>query len=136
MPPHLFALLPPCRYSAAPTPVVAPSHSRRRPSVPCFKSKHVVSISVSEMSIIGEDMQTLDDSRLIYVFLSSILENPFLLVLGNSRSNVYNFGVILWEPTTEKIPWDNLNSMQVIGAVGFMDQRLEIPKDVDHDGLL
>ncbi|QHO19229.1 Serine/threonine-protein kinase [Arachis hypogaea] len=125
MPPHLFALLPPCRYSAAPTPVVAPSHSRRRPSVPCFKSKHVVSISVSEMSIIGEDMQTLDDSRLIYVFLSSSL-----------KSNVYNFGVILWEPTTEKIPWDNLNSMQVIGAVGFMDQRLEIPKDVDHDGLL
>ncbi|KAA3454450.1 Serine/threonine-protein kinase CTR1 [Gossypium australe] len=32
---------------------------------------------------------------------------------------------------TEKIPWDNLNSMQVIGAVGFMNQRLEIPKEVD-----
>ncbi|XP_020976712.1 uncharacterized protein LOC107639169 isoform X3 [Arachis ipaensis] len=114
MPPRLFALLPPCRYSAAPTPVVAPSHSRRHPSVPCFKSKHVVSISVSGMSIIEEDMQTLDDSRSIYVFLSSSL-----------KSNVYSFGVILWEPAAEKIPWDNLNSMQVL---------MPIPKPTGYAG--
>ncbi|MED6138314.1 hypothetical protein PIB30_073231 [Stylosanthes scabra] len=50
---------------------------------------------------------------------------------SDEKSDVYSFGVILWELATEKIPWDNLNSMQVIGAVGFMDQRLEIPKDVD-----
>ncbi|KAI4334977.1 hypothetical protein L6164_013668 [Bauhinia variegata] len=50
---------------------------------------------------------------------------------SDEKSDVYSFGVILWELATEKIPWDNLNSMQVIGAVGFMNQQLEIPKDVD-----
>ncbi|KAL4202408.1 hypothetical protein AMTRI_Chr02g220860 [Amborella trichopoda] len=51
--------------------------------------------------------------------------------LSDEKSDVYSFGVILWELVTEKIPWENLNSMQVIGAVGFMNQRLEIPKDTD-----
>ncbi|PQQ20387.1 myosin light chain kinase smooth muscle [Prunus yedoensis var. nudiflora] len=50
---------------------------------------------------------------------------------SDEKSDIYSYGVILWELVTEKIPWDNLNSMQVIGAVGFMNQRLEIPKDVD-----
>ncbi|RZC56200.1 hypothetical protein C5167_015055 [Papaver somniferum] len=50
---------------------------------------------------------------------------------SDERSDVYSFGVILWELATRKIPWDTLNSMQVIGAVGFMDQRIEIPKDTD-----
>uniref|UniRef100_A0A5B7AT19 non-specific serine/threonine protein kinase n=1 Tax=Davidia involucrata TaxID=16924 RepID=A0A5B7AT19_DAVIN len=50
---------------------------------------------------------------------------------SDEKSDIYSYGVILWELATEKIPWDNLNSMQVIGAVGFMNQQLEIPKDVD-----
>ncbi|XP_024985501.1 uncharacterized protein LOC112521084 [Cynara cardunculus var. scolymus] len=50
---------------------------------------------------------------------------------ADEKSDIYSFGVVLWEITTEKIPWDSLNSMQVIGAVGFMNQRLDIPKDVD-----
>uniref|UniRef100_A0A1D1YKK8 non-specific serine/threonine protein kinase n=1 Tax=Anthurium amnicola TaxID=1678845 RepID=A0A1D1YKK8_9ARAE len=50
---------------------------------------------------------------------------------SDEKSDVYSYGVILWELVTEKIPWDNLNSMQVIGAVGFMNQRLELPGDVD-----
>ncbi|KAK9161751.1 hypothetical protein Syun_008092 [Stephania yunnanensis] len=50
---------------------------------------------------------------------------------ADEKSDIYSFGVILWELATEKIPWDSLNSMQVIGAVGFMNQRLEIPQDVD-----
>ncbi|CAI0466966.1 unnamed protein product [Linum tenue] len=50
---------------------------------------------------------------------------------SDEKSDIYSFGVVLWELATEKIPWHNLNSMQVIGAVGFMNQRLEIPKDLD-----
>ncbi|XP_050372535.1 serine/threonine-protein kinase EDR1-like isoform X3 [Argentina anserina] len=50
---------------------------------------------------------------------------------SDEKSDIYSYGVILWELATLKIPWDNLNPMQVIGAVGFMNQRLEIPKDVD-----
>ncbi|XAR49700.1 Non-specific serine/threonine protein kinase [Bertholletia excelsa] len=46
-------------------------------------------------------------------------------------SYVYSFGVVLWELATEAVSWDHLNTMQVIGAVGFMNQRLEIPRDVD-----
>ncbi|XP_026430285.1 uncharacterized protein LOC113326826 isoform X2 [Papaver somniferum] len=56
-------------------------------------------------------------------------------VLRNDRSyeksDIYSYGVVLWEIATQKIPWDNYNSMQVIGAVGFMDQRLDIPKETD-----
>ncbi|KAG7589311.1 PAS fold [Arabidopsis suecica] len=50
---------------------------------------------------------------------------------ADEKSDVYSFGVVLWELVTEKIPWENLNAMQVIGAVGFMNQRLEVPKDID-----
>ncbi|TYI38959.1 hypothetical protein ES332_A02G066000v1 [Gossypium tomentosum] len=50
---------------------------------------------------------------------------------SDEKSDIYSFGVILWELATGKIPWENLNSIQVIGTVGFMNQRLEIPKDLD-----
>ncbi|KAE8734188.1 hypothetical protein F3Y22_tig00000778pilonHSYRG00310 [Hibiscus syriacus] len=50
---------------------------------------------------------------------------------GTLRSDVYSFGVVLWELATGKIPWDGLNSMQVIATVGFMNQRLEIPKELN-----
>ncbi|XP_076956581.1 uncharacterized protein LOC143631840 [Bidens hawaiensis] len=50
---------------------------------------------------------------------------------ADEKSDVYSYGVVLWEIVTEKVPWDDLNPMQVIAAVGFMNRRLEIPKDVD-----
>ncbi|KAK9148976.1 hypothetical protein Scep_007733 [Stephania cephalantha] len=51
-------------------------------------------------------------------------------VLRNEPSNE-NFGVILWELATMCMPWSGMNPMQVVGAVGFQNRRLEIPEDVD-----
>ncbi|XP_042386948.1 serine/threonine-protein kinase EDR1-like isoform X1 [Zingiber officinale] len=50
---------------------------------------------------------------------------------SNEKSDVYSFGVILWELATLRMPWSGMNPMQVVGAVGFQNQRLEIPKEVD-----
>ncbi|OVA14145.1 PAS domain [Macleaya cordata] len=50
---------------------------------------------------------------------------------SNEKSDLFSFGVILWELMTESIPWTNLNPLQVVGVVGFMDRRLDIPESLD-----
>ncbi|PIN02509.1 Tyrosine kinase [Handroanthus impetiginosus] len=50
---------------------------------------------------------------------------------SNEKSDVYSFGVILWELATLKVPWTEMNSMQVVGAVGFQGRHLDIPPMVD-----
>ncbi|KAF8027408.1 hypothetical protein BT93_E0341 [Corymbia citriodora subsp. variegata] len=52
---------------------------------------------------------------------------------SDEKSDVYSFGVILWELMTESIPWNNLNSLQVVGVVGFMDRRLDVPEGIDPE---
>uniref|UniRef100_A0A2P2L9W2 Kinase family protein n=1 Tax=Rhizophora mucronata TaxID=61149 RepID=A0A2P2L9W2_RHIMU len=50
---------------------------------------------------------------------------------ANEKCDVFSFGVILWELSTCEIPWKGMNPMQVVGAVGFQNRRLDIPSHVD-----
>ncbi|KAK8508753.1 hypothetical protein V6N12_034858 [Hibiscus sabdariffa] len=50
---------------------------------------------------------------------------------SNEKCDVYSFGIILWELATLRLPWSGMNPMQVVGAVGFQDRRLDIPKELD-----
>ncbi|XP_043690935.1 serine/threonine-protein kinase EDR1 [Telopea speciosissima] len=50
---------------------------------------------------------------------------------SNEKCDVYSFGIILWELATLRMPWSGMNPMQVVGAVGFQNRRLDIPKEVD-----
>ncbi|KAJ8572967.1 hypothetical protein K7X08_009478 [Anisodus acutangulus] len=50
---------------------------------------------------------------------------------SNEKCDIYSFGVILWELATLRLPWSGMNPMQVVGAVGFQNKRLEIPKELD-----
>ncbi|KAK6925385.1 Serine-threonine/tyrosine-protein kinase, catalytic domain [Dillenia turbinata] len=50
---------------------------------------------------------------------------------SDEKCDVYSFGVILWELSTMQQPWGGMNPIQVVGAVGFQHQPLDIPDDDD-----
>ncbi|XP_022941333.1 serine/threonine-protein kinase CTR1-like [Cucurbita moschata] len=46
---------------------------------------------------------------------------------SNEKTDVYSFGVILWELVTMQQPWSGLGPAQVVGAVAFQNRKLSIP---------
>ncbi|KAL2610064.1 hypothetical protein R1flu_028637 [Riccia fluitans] len=50
---------------------------------------------------------------------------------SNEKSDVYSYGVVLWELITMQQPWSGMSPAQVVGAVGFQNRRLQIPKEVN-----
>ncbi|XP_076905386.1 uncharacterized protein LOC143561140 [Bidens hawaiensis] len=50
---------------------------------------------------------------------------------SNEKSDVFSFGIILWELVTQSVPWSNMNPLRVVGVVGFMDRRLDLLEDLD-----
>lgn len=50
---------------------------------------------------------------------------------SDEKCDVFSYGVILWELCTLLQPWEGMNPMQVVGAVGFQQRRLDIPSGVD-----
>ena len=49
-----------------------------------------------------------------------------------SKSDVFGFGVVLWELVTRRQPFETLDDIQVIWAVAELGQRLPIPTGFPH----
>nr|AGY55072.1 mitogen-activated protein kinase kinase kinase [Dunaliella salina] len=50
---------------------------------------------------------------------------------ATAASDVFSYGVILWECVTRQVPWEGLDVVQILSAVGLRQKRLNIPHDLD-----
>lgn len=50
---------------------------------------------------------------------------------ADEASDIFSYGVLLWELMTGKEPWAGYSRGQVVAAVAFQNQRLEIPEDAN-----
>mmetsp|Transcript_19776 Transcript_19776/g.27601 ORF Transcript_19776/g.27601 Transcript_19776/m.27601 type:complete len:666 (+) Transcript_19776:74-2071(+) len=46
---------------------------------------------------------------------------------SDEKTDVFSYGVILWELLNRKIPWEGLSNMQIIARVGHAGERLPLP---------
>ena len=46
---------------------------------------------------------------------------------------MYSFGVIVWELLTGQVPWEDLDGIQIVSAVGYNGERLTIPAELSRD---
>lgn len=51
----------------------------------------------------------------------------------DESSDVYSFGMILWELMTNKIPYMGLKVTQIVGSVGYGDKQVAIPEEGNKD---
>ncbi|CAD8173903.1 unnamed protein product [Paramecium pentaurelia] len=52
------------------------------------------------------------------------------------KSDIYSFGMILWEIITQQIPYEGLSQTQIIGSVGYGQDQVTIPSQSNPPILL
>jgi len=50
----------------------------------------------------------------------------------DEKSDIYSFGVVLYEIMERKVPWEGRDPVQVIGSVGFKGDRLPLPPQAPY----